>query len=794
MTGQIKTSKYLLALGFAVVLLLMAALAIIGISHAVAIKQRMDAIVNEYGAKTDLVATMRNVARERSISLHRMSLMTDPFDRDEEYLKFRQAAWDFMAARQVLEGMHLTPIEEETFRASQRLTVEATKYQDEVYSLITDGRLAEANKLLLTKAVPAQDRVFAQFSQFLELQKQATRNAMASAHMEYRHALFSTIGLGVLALLLGAGIAVFVTRRSSETERALFKEKQRAEVTLHSITDGVITTTSGGTIEYMNPVAEQLTGWSNAEARGKQLAEVFRVIDESTGEEIPAPLSECLIEGQVVGSTPHSVLVARDKREYAIEQSAAPMRDDLGWVVGSVLVFRDVTQSRHLARELSWRATHDPLTGLGNRTEFESVLEQTLESAQHQHKHHALIYMDLDQFKVVNDTCGHVAGDELLRQLALLLSAKVREGDSLFRLGGDEFAILLSGCPLGRAQVIANDLREMVEEFRFGWQDRTFAIGASLGLVPITAETVGKAPLLAAADAACYMAKEKGRNRVQVYEPGDTELARREGEMEWLLRLNSAMEEDRLVLYFQKIVRMAAVTTIDYEILLRLRDEQGRLVPPQAFIPAAERYHLMPSIDRWVFRHVMEWLACDVENAEGVQTLFINLSGQSLNDEKFLPFVVEQLRLYPLAAQKVGFEITETAAIANLARAVRFISTLKTLGCRFALDDFGSGMSSFAYLKNLRVDKVKIDGIFVRDMLNDNVDLAMVEAINHIGHVMGIETVAEFVENEEILAKIRELGVDYGQGYGIHRPEALVVAKDTGAATSPVRPPASASG
>jgi len=773
-----RQSQYTISIGFVLVLILMAAIAVIGLTRMAAINERMNVIVSQHNVKTDLVATMRNAARERSISLHRMALMTDPFDRDDEYLYFRRMAAEFLKARNALKAMPLSEQEKKIFEESQGLTRQGTSIQEEVYDLITAQRLDEANARLLEEAVPAQNRVLASLSKLLEYQRQATSEAVGAARREYDKAFFSMGFLGLLSIGVGVVIAVMVVRRTTSTEKALFHEKERAEVTLHSIADAVIATNGDGVVEYMNPIAEQLTGWRNADARGQPIDQVFHVVNELNREVIKNPVSGCKIEGRVVNIDPHGVLIARDGTEYAVEDSAAPIRDSSGGVIGYVVVFHDVSHARHLARQLSWQASHDALTGLGNRLEFESVMAQMWESAKFHNKHHALVYIDLDQFKIVNDTCGHAAGDELLRQLAVIISAKVREGDSLFRLGGDEFAILLNGCPINRAEGIANEIRMVVEEFRFVWLDKSFGIGASIGLVPITVDSVSMASLLAAADAACYTAKEKGRNRVQVYEPSDTELALREGEMQWLPRINRAMDENRMQLYYQKIANVRdgdVMGGTQYELLLRMVDEHGTIVPPQAFIPAAERYNLMPNVDRWVIRHALDWITRHAAQVRDVSTIYINLSGQSLNDDKFLDFVTKQIKRLDGLGIKIGFEITETAAIANLSRAMHLMGTLKNLGCSFALDDFGSGMSSFAYLKNLPVDKIKIDGVFVRDMLFDRVDYAMVEAINRIGHLMGIQTVAEFVENEAILQRLKELGVDYAQGYGIHRPEPLAL-------------------
>jgi len=440
-------------------------------------------------------------------------------------------------------------------------------------------------------------------------------------------------------------------------------------------------------------------------------------------------------------------------------------------VVGVVIIFHDVTELRGLANKVSYQATHDALTGLINRREFERRLALLLESARQEDKEHALCYIDLDQFKIVNDTCGHVAGDELLRQLTTLLQAQVRERDTLARLGGDEFGILLGNCHLNKAEKIAEAFCHMVKEFRFVWQDKSFEIGASIGLVAIEANSGSTTDLLSAADSACYVAKDKGRNRVYVYQPDDEELVARHGEMQWVSRINQALEENRFELFYQPIVALqGGKEKMHVEVLLRLRDEAGKLIFPMAFIPAAERFDLMPAIDRWVIRNVFAF--CEASGRDDI-TYAVNLSGASLSDAGLMGYLREQFSNYDVRPYDISFEITETAAISNLSEAIHFISELKILGCSFSLDDFGSGLSSFAYLKNLPVDYLKIDGGFIRSIVDNPIDCAMVESINHIGHVMGIKTIAEFVENDEIYTCIKNLGVDYAQGYYIEKPKPL---------------------
>jgi diguanylate cyclase (GGDEF)-like protein/PAS domain S-box-containing protein len=554
-------------------------------------------------------------------------------------------------------------------------------------------------------------------------------------------------------------------------ETALDQQHERALVTLESIGDAVITTDVGGVIDYLNPVAEDLTGWLLTSARGRTLLEVLNIYDESSDSPMENPVTRCLREGRVIDLSGSMELEHRSGLRFSIEASAAPIRDRDGTIIGVVLAFRDVTQERLLTRKISYQASHDPLTGLINRREFEARLERMLAAARSGGDEHALCYFDLDQFKLVNDTCGHAAGDELLRQLATCIQAGVRGSDCVARLGGDEFGVVLEGCTLEKGREVAEQLHRAIRAFRFVWEGRSYEIGASFGLVPVTADFASLADVLAAADSACYVAKERGRNRVHVYEPDDKIVAQRSHERRWVTRLRHALDEDRLLLHYQPICSLSTPGRGDFcELLLRMHDADGQLATPGAFLPAAERYGLMPAVDRWVIR---AGIAALTPGGPCTQAVSINLSGQSLDDAQFLTFVIEQMERQQVDPSRLCFEITETAAIANMAGATRFISALRAKGCRFALDDFGSGLSSFGYLKNLNVDYLKISGHFVRGIVNDPIDRAMVESINDIGHVMGLTTIAECVESEAIMTSLRQIGVDMAQGFFVAHPQPL---------------------
>jgi len=534
-------------------------------------------------------------------------------------------------------------------------------------------------------------------------------------------------------------------------ELAVHAEKERAQVTLQSIGDAVITTDAAGVIDYLNPVAEQLTGWALEEARGQAIDAVLRVVNEANQESADNLVARCLKEGRVILGNDQAALVARNGREVAIQNSAAPIRDREGRVLGTVVVFRDVSRERRLRRALSYQATHDALTGLINRREFEHRLHAALAQTRGEPPiEHTLVYVDLDQFKVVNDTCGHPAGDRLLKQVTSLLQSRVRLTDTLARLGGDEFGILLQDCGLEQAMKIAEGLRQGIREFRFEWAGEPLKIGASIGLVTIDRNTETVAAVMSAVDVACYAAKDGGRNRVHVYQPDN--VPTRHKEMQWVSRLQRACDEGRFELYFQPIRAIGKNPDREahYELMLRMRDEQAGLVQPIEFIPAAERYNVMPLIDRWVVKQVLGSVLGHGRIGEHAN-FAINLSGTTLSDESFLEFLLGELANAELRPGSLCFEITETAAISSLSSVVFFMGELRDRGVRFALDDFGSGLSSFSYLKTLPVEFLKIDGQFVEHVVRDPVDRSMVEAICQVARAMGIRTIAERVESKDVL-------------------------------------------
>lgn len=588
-----------------------------------------------------------------------------------------------------------------------------------------------------------------------------------------------TVLAAVGGLLLASGTFValrtFPLRALHRAVTALEDEMNRAEVTLRSIGDAVITTDALERIEFLNPVAEQLTGWRAEDAKHRPLREVFQLVNELTDESLESPLQKAIAEKRIVPLANQAALIRRDGRRVPIEDNAAPILDSARNVLGGVLVFHDVSAARELKHQLSWQASHDSLTGLINRAEFEINVEHALHTARHEAKRHVLCYIDLDQFKIINDTCGHSAGDALLKQVAQLLKSRVRERDTLARLGGDEFGLLLEACPLEQGIRIVSELLAAVGELRFAWEQKSFSIGASIGVAPVTSRSVSVSTLLADADAACYSAKEAGRNRMHVLRYEDIEHAPHREQMGWVSKIREALEQNRFVLYYQPYLRLSAGNRggTHFEVLLRMTDEKGELIPPGTFIPAAERFNVMSQIDRWVIRKVFENASRLGDRFTGELTCAINLSGQSLSDPDVAAFILKQASIHKIDCSSFCFEITETAAINHLHEAIRLIEQLKARGFRFALDDFGSGLSSFGYLRNLPVNTLKIDGALVRDVAKDPVVHTMVSAIREIGRSMNLEVVGEMVDSAEVLEKLRSIGVDFAQGYLIAKPAPL---------------------
>ncbi|MEO7493300.1 MAG: EAL domain-containing protein [Massilia sp.] len=572
-------------------------------------------------------------------------------------------------------------------------------------------------------------------------------------------------------------VAVAVMHDVTSLKRAQLQaatEKERAQVTLAAITDGVVTVDGDGTVHTMNPAAERLAGTSLADARGRRFDAVLHFEDAASAARIGQAIARCVAERRVITNLPYATLVGGGQR-YAVENAVAPIVLPTGELIGVVLVFHDVTESKRLLRRLGFEASHDALTGLINRREFEARLQRAIERARHADADSsALLYMDLDQFKVVNDTCGHPAGDDLLGQLARLYAEHVRERDTLARIGGDEFAMIIEHCGVEEALAVANKILDTTRGFRYSCKGRVFQLGVSIGVSPVDQTTASVEDAMRRADHACYIAKERGRNRVYVHYKDDSDVARRRSDMHWVTRLSHAFQHEQLQLYCQPIVALSDDTPqLHYEILLRLKDGRGAPIAPGSFMAAAERYDVILKIDRSVLTRTLDWLAANPEHMHGLEMCSINLSRRSLADPSFHKFAADLIDNSPVPASKLCFEITEHGAIADMQKTIAFIEALSARGCRFSLDDFGTGMTSFSYLKQLPVDFIKIDGSFIQSMSSSQVDYEMVRFTNDISHMMGRKTIAEYVSDPDILDKLRRIGVDFAQGYWVGKPRPL---------------------
>jgi diguanylate cyclase (GGDEF)-like protein/PAS domain S-box-containing protein len=566
-------------------------------------------------------------------------------------------------------------------------------------------------------------------------------------------------------------------------EVSLSRSKRQAQYTLESISEGVITTDNQGRVDYMNRAAEVMTGANRDDASGHKIGEIFSLIDEADRRSLGDPVERSLEMRRRVNMGRRALLVSRDgEHEHSIEITASPIRGPGNSISGTVVVFHDVSEIRGLTRQMSYQATHDPLTGLINRREFERRLQEAMDSAHSEEGVHILFYMDLDRFKAVNDSCGHLAGDNMLREVATLIKDQVRDSDYVGRLGGDEFGTLLIGCPIDKARQIAADICNAVADYRFVWKDKIFDIGISVGLVEISHMSGTLQDIISAADSACYVAKQRGRGQVHVYSARDEAIARERGDIQWLRQLQTALHEDGFELAVQPIIATGSSdeTGPAFEVLIRMPDKRGRFANSAEFLRPAERYQLMPQIDRWVVNATLAAISSDDIKITGKRSCAINLSGQTLGDEGFLGFVVDALDHSGVTPSSICFEVTESAISNNIHHAQRFIEVLHGIGCEFALDDFGSGLGSFSSLKTLPLDYLKIDGTYTRNLSSDQINQEMVSAMIKLARTLDFRVVAEQVEQQEDFDWLREVGVDFVQGNFVEPPATLGSARVSG--------------
>ncbi len=575
---------------------------------------------------------------------------------------------------------------------------------------------------------------------------------------------------------MSASLQIAQLREKEHADDTLFIEKSKAQITLEAIGEGVITTDINGFISYLNPAAENLLGVNMDYAAGIHLHDIFHIKNIQEKENINYPILACLEEGKSVRHDESMILIGVNGIEFIIRDNATPLRTRDGKITGMVLVFHDFTHIQRISDQLTYQATHDELTGLINRREFERRLNDLIMNSDFKTQKHAMCFLDLDHFKIVNDTCGHIAGDTLLKEISQLLCSQVRHNDLVARLGGDQFGLILVNCPLRQALLISENIKNSIKQYQCKWEQHVFEIGVSIGLMPITEDDHSSPEIMINADAACYIAKDNGKNRVHVYQATDYEFLQRHDEIRWLRKINRALEKDSFELYCQAIAPANdKPEEFKYEVLLRLQDN-GELMLPDYFLPSAEHYSLMPEIDRWVIKTFITLLERNnFDRFKNKKQMFnINISGQSLCREGFFEFIADIFESSPVNLQLITFEITETAAIHNYNAAINLISRLQKLGCTFALDDFGSGLSSFRYLKKLPIDYLKIDSYFIRNIEHSTVNQSIVEAISSIARALNLKTSAKFVENEEARQVLKKYGVNYMQGSAIEMPIPLI--------------------
>jgi len=752
--------------------------------------------IEQQELKRVIMFTMNSAVRERSYILLQMLAVTDAFELDDLNQQLGVIARKFIKVREQLLLMSLTKKELRLWEKQRYLTNKNEALQRQISQLIMDGDRSTAHELFFSGLLPSQTKVMTHIDEVVRLYSKNVDKLVTNVRqdMDKTSEYFFSIA-GAIGLICLVALIVILTRMSRKEEKSLQdnliktqKIAEKLEISSQQLvryTDALVTFTAmlsvDGVVEIVNQSAVASTGLPRDMFLGKVFHECYWwTFDAESQQQIKKDVAACAagkridkeIRVQIVG-----------ENFIHMRFILTPIPDAQGHIINLVAEGQDITERKTAAEKLSYQASHDDLTGLINRLEFEHRLNNLLQCDEDEATHY-VFYLDLDQFKVVNDTCGHVAGDELLRQVPQCIQSCIRRTDVLARLGGDEFGIILEHSAQHVALGIAKSIIHAVSDFQFCWEDKTFRIGVSIGILELDRSITDLGEVLKHIDSACYAAKDAGRNCFHQYRMDDEKMREREKEMDWVGRISQALEEDRFELFAQSILptKVQENDTYNMELLVRMRDKDGSLIMPGAFLPSAERYNKMLEIDRWVIKKAISMLSGSPEFLNTVGYCSINLSCQSLTDEDFLDFLIEQLDCFGGLSEKICLEITETAAISNLSQAMHFITVLRSKGVRFALDDFGSGLSSFAYLKTLPVDYLKIDGMFVKDILDDEMDFAMVKSIHDVASVMGLKTIAEFVENEDILYKLAQIGIDYAQGYGIDKPSPLkdIIASRTG--------------
>ena len=723
--------------------------------------------------KMEIIVKLIETARSRTRITLGMTYENDVFVKDEMGVELNVLASGFYKLRTELIDLGLNTEEKNIINKQSEVINLALKLQRQSAVMATSEDhevIKQAQKMLIQEVYSRQGVVIDYFMELLDIQKQTIDVSKDAVAISVKNSNYLQIILFISILLISILVFYYVVKRAIHSQNELYIEKEKAIITLKSIGDAVITTNNIGLVEYLNPVAEKIIGCMSHDVKGKPVTDIFKAYDEENSRWQANCIMNLLKNGSYNIPSNDVSLLVNNGEKVDISLTIAPIQSIDNEVLGSITTFQDVTKEKIMAKHIEHQASHDVLTGLLNRREFEYKVEQALELYSCD-KDHAFCIMDLDRFKVINDTLGHAAGDELLKQLSSRIKMLLRQTDFFARIGGDEFSLFLSYVDKQDASLIAEKILQSIRDYRFVWDNKSFRIGASIGIVDAPAQVSNYENLYHAADTACYMAKHNGRDRVHMVTYNDANVTEEREQTQWVNRITDALENDRFTLYSQNINPIGDASDLSphKEVLIRMLDDDDNIIPPMAFIPPAERYNIMSKIDEWVVNNVLEKVKEDT-----TETIYaINLSGQSMGDRQFTQRITDAIKNSNINHARLCFEITETAAISSLENATEFLKNIQDLGCHTALDDFGSGLSSFAYLKNLPINYLKIDGVFIKQIADDEISRAMVEAIHKIGKTMHLKTIAEFVENAEIEGLLIEMGIDYAQGYYYGEPGPL---------------------